>query len=66
MVTGVLESLVREEAEQLIKKYGGHVTSAVSSKTNYLLAGEDAGPSKLEKVRYYDVSFSFVFIYIQY
>ena len=49
-MTGVLESLHRNEAEELVKKYGGKVTQAVSSKTTYLLAGEDAGPSKLSKV----------------
>lgn len=52
VVTGVLESLARQEAEQLIKQYGGHTTSAVSSKTTHLLAGEDAGPSKLSKVSF--------------
>ena len=50
VVTGVLESLHREEAEELVKKYGGKPTKSVSKKTSYVLAGEDAGPSKLAKV----------------
>ena len=50
MVTGVLDSLLREEAEELIKKYGGKATKSVSRNTSYILAGDDAGPSKLSKV----------------
>lgn len=50
VVTGVLESLHREEAEELIKKYGGKATKSVSRNTSYILAGDDAGPSKLSKV----------------
>ena len=47
VITGVLNYIEREEAEDLIKEYGGKVTSAVSGKTNYLLAGyilEDSRP----------------------
>jgi BRCT domain type II-containing protein len=50
VVTGVLESLHREEAEGLVKKYGSKAPKAVSKNTTYLLAGDDAGPSKLSKV----------------
>lgn len=50
VVTGVLESLHREEAEGLVKKYGGKAPKAVSKNTSYVLAGDDAGPSKLAKV----------------
>ncbi|QQK45181.1 DNA replication factor C subunit Rfc1, putative [Penicillium digitatum] len=46
--TGVLESLGREEGAQLVKKYGGKVVGAPSSKTNYVVLGSDAGPKKLE------------------
>lgn len=51
VVTGVLESLHREEAEGLVKKYGGKAPKAVSKNTSYLLAGDDAGPSKLAKAQ---------------
>jgi len=48
VITGTLPSLSRNEAAALIEKNGGKVASSVSKKTNYLLAGENAG-SKLEK-----------------
>ncbi|CDM37144.1 hypothetical protein DTO013E5_9458 [Penicillium roqueforti] len=48
--TGILESLGREEGAQLVKKYGGKVVGAPSSKTNYVVLGSDAGPKKLETI----------------
>ena len=48
VLTGTLPTLKREDAKQIIEQYGGKVTSTVSKKTDYLLAGNDAG-SKLEK-----------------
>ncbi|WP_069790835.1 NAD-dependent DNA ligase LigA [Cyanobacterium sp. IPPAS B-1200] len=50
VVTGTLNQLTRNEAKDLIQKYGGKVTGSVSSKTDYLLAGEKAG-SKLTKAQ---------------
>ncbi len=50
VITGTLPSLSRDEAKNLIEKNGGHVSGSVSTKTNYLLAGEEAG-SKLEKAQ---------------
>jgi len=50
VLTGMLEKYTRMEASELIEKYGGKVTSSVSKKTDYLIAGEDAG-SKLEKAK---------------
>lgn len=49
--TGVLESLGREEGQSLVKRYGGKVTTAPSSKTTYVVLGGDAGPKKLETIR---------------
>ena len=50
VITGTLNQLTRNEAKDLIQKYGGKVTGSVSSKTDYLLAGEKAG-SKLTKAQ---------------
>ena len=50
VLTGTLPTLKREEAKERIENAGGKVAGSVSSKTNYLVAGEDAG-SKLEKAR---------------
>jgi len=50
VVTGTLDGMTREEAEELIAKYGGRVTKSVSKKTSYVLAGRDPG-SKLDKAR---------------
>lgn len=49
--TGVLETIGRDEAQELVKRYGGKVTGAPSSKTSYVVLGQDAGPSKLKKIK---------------
>jgi DNA ligase (NAD+) len=48
VLTGTLPELTREEATELVLAAGGRVTSSVSKKTDYLVAGESPG-SKLEK-----------------
>jgi BRCT domain type II-containing protein len=50
VITGVLESIERDEAKSLIERYGGKVTGNVSKKTNYLVMGRDSGQSKSDKV----------------
>jgi DNA ligase (NAD+) len=50
VVTGTLKNYDRNQIEQLIESLGGKATSSVSSKTDFLIVGENAG-SKLEKAR---------------
>jgi hypothetical protein len=50
VLTGTLLTLKRDEAKELIEQAGGKVTNSVSSKTNYVVVGEEAG-SKLEKAQ---------------
>jgi len=50
VLTGTLPSLDRSEATRIIEDHGGKVSSSVSKKTDFVLAGEEAG-SKLEKAR---------------
>jgi len=50
VITGTLPGMSRDEATALVEQRGGRVTSAVSKKTNFVLAGDDPG-SKLDKAR---------------
>jgi DNA ligase (NAD+) len=50
VLTGTMPDLTREEAKSRIESAGGRVSGSVSKKTNYVVAGEDAG-SKLDKAR---------------
>lgn len=50
VITGTLPTMARAEMEELVKKHGGKISSSVSKKTDYLIAGEKAG-SKLTKAQ---------------
>ena len=50
VLTGTLPTMTRDEASALIKQKGGKVSSSVSKKTSYVVAGEEAG-SKLTKAK---------------
>ncbi|WP_347922161.1 NAD-dependent DNA ligase LigA [Pontimicrobium sp. SW4] len=49
VVSGVFETVSRTELKKLIEDNGGKVSSSISSKTTYLVAGDKMGPSKREK-----------------
>lgn len=49
-ITGKLKTKTRSEIKQMIEDFGGKVSSSISSKTSYLIAGDDAG-SKLSKAK---------------
>ncbi|KNC98455.1 replication factor C subunit 1 [Spizellomyces punctatus DAOM BR117] len=49
--TGELTSISRDDAASLVKRHGGRVTGAPSSKTSYVVVGEEPGESKLKKAK---------------
>ena len=53
--TGVLQTIEREAAQALVKRYGGKVTGQPSSKTSLVVLGDDAGPSKLAKIKSFGI-----------
>ncbi|KAF7282331.1 hypothetical protein GWI33_002903 [Rhynchophorus ferrugineus] len=53
--TGVLDSLESDEFNNLVQEHGGRIVHAVSKKVNYVVVGDQPGPSKLEKARNYNI-----------
>ena len=51
VVSGVFEKFSREQLKNMMENSGAKVASSISSKTNYIVAGENMGPSKLEKAQ---------------
>lgn len=49
VISGVFENHSREELKTLIEEHGGKILSGISAKLDYLVAGDNMGPSKLEK-----------------
>ncbi len=56
VVSGVFEKVSRNELKKLIEDNGGKVSSSISSKTSYIVAGANMGPSKLEKANKLEIS----------
>lgn len=51
VISGVFENYERDELKDLILKNGGKISSGITGKLNYLVAGENMGPAKLEKAQ---------------
>lgn len=56
VVSGVFEKFSRDDLKKAIEDNGGKVGSSISSKTNYVIAGDNMGPAKLEKANQLKVS----------
>ena len=56
VVSGVFEKFSRDELKKAIEDNGGKVGSSISAKTNYVIAGENLGPAKLEKANQLNIS----------
>lgn len=52
VISGVFKKASRSELKNLIESNGGKVVSSISAKTTYLVAGENMGPTKLQKAEY--------------
>ncbi len=55
VISGTFKNHSRDELKKLIEQYGGKNTSSVSKSTAFFLAGENVGPSKLEKVEKFGI-----------
>lgn len=51
VISGVFQKFSRDQIKQMIEQNGGKVASSISSKTHFVIAGENMGPSKLEKAQ---------------
>ncbi|XP_014681695.1 PREDICTED: replication factor C subunit 1-like isoform X2 [Priapulus caudatus] len=51
VISGVLDSLERDTAKELVERHGGKVTTSVSGRTSYIVLGEEPGESKLAKAQ---------------
>ncbi|GAA3988289.1 NAD-dependent DNA ligase LigA [Mucilaginibacter dorajii] len=51
IISGVFETFSRDELKDIIEQNGGKILSSISAKLNYLVAGDNMGPAKLEKAQ---------------
>ena len=56
VVSGVFHKMSRNELKKAIEDNGGKVSSSISKKTSYIVAGDNMGPSKLEKANKLEVA----------
>ena len=57
LISGTFENYSRDELKEIIEKNGGKNVSSISSKTNYLLAGDNMGPSKRKMAEKLNITF---------
>jgi DNA ligase (NAD+) len=55
IISGVFEKYSRDELKDIIEQNGGKILSSISAKLNYLVAGDNMGPAKLEKANKFNV-----------
>ena len=51
IISGVFEKYSRDELKDIIEQNGGKIVSGISAKLDYLVAGDNMGPAKLEKAQ---------------
>ena len=51
IISGIFEKYSRDELKDIIEQNGGKILSSISAKLNYLIAGDNMGPAKLEKAQ---------------
>ncbi len=56
IISGVFEKFSRDELKDIIEQNGGKMVSSISAKLNYLVAGDNMGPAKLEKAQKLNIS----------
>jgi DNA ligase (NAD+) len=49
IISGTFEKFSRDELKDIIEQNGGKILSSISAKLNFLVAGDNMGPAKLEK-----------------
>lgn len=54
--TGVLESISRGDAAEIVKSRGADINNSISGLTNYVIVGSNAGPAKLKKIEDYNAN----------
>jgi DNA ligase (NAD+) len=55
IISGVFEKFSRDELKDIIEQNGGKILSSISAKLNYLVAGDNMGPAKLEKATKFNI-----------
>ncbi len=55
VITGALQSMTRDEAQEAVQQEGGKATGSVSKNTNYLVVGDDPGAAKTQDAEQYGI-----------